>query len=180
MHDYPVLMGKGFPHNLAHYFGSAGAGRARGLRNLNQTPQQQKMAPSRSFTSIRFQGKANVWGTTIREELIQQTTVMVCPHFPITILMKRHTPLEVTSGTFVDIILIVLPIVKVRCGWNLNFWIKVSQFLKYLSNWILRNLDGRMISLAADCFSDRAGCRFKKPHKQSLPALSSAVSNRCH
>jgi hypothetical protein len=104
---------------------------------------------------------------------------MACPHFPITILLTSLLPLKVTSGTFIGIVLIVLSIVKVRCSWNLNFCIKGSKFLNYLSNWTLRNPAGRLISVAAGCFSDRAGCRFKKPHKQSLPAISLAVSNSC-
>jgi hypothetical protein len=39
IHDYPVLIGKDFPHKFAHYLGSAeaSAGRSRRVGILNQT-----------------------------------------------------------------------------------------------------------------------------------------------
>jgi hypothetical protein len=65
-----------------------------------------------------FRGKMNVGGTKFPEALIQQTTVMVCPRSPLTILLTDLFPLEVMIfAVFVGTVLTpVSSMLKMRCG----------------------------------------------------------------
>jgi hypothetical protein len=105
MCDYPVVTYKCFPHNFAHYLVNVAAslGRSQSLWNQIRAPYKQKMADlHREFLlSSFFRKEMNVGGTNFPEALIQQTTVMVCPRFPLMTLLTDLFPLEfMTFGIF--------------------------------------------------------------------------------
>jgi hypothetical protein len=114
MRDCPVVTFQAFLYNFVHYIGSLAASLERALSLLHQSdtiPPKDNGALSRSFAFIFSQEKMNVRGMKYPEELTQQTTVIVYPRSPLTILLTDRFPLELlTVGFFVGTALAKYPL----------------------------------------------------------------------